>query len=147
MEGIASLGQGPFSVLTERFDSVNHVISVVTLKGHPLAGWRYWQAYSIGTNDVVIETGAYDQPGPGLKNYLGYYLAPRTILQGWQQYLQFIQNDLHVAQGSNLRGTLGGRQINTYRFDPNALLEGYWDYFGDYTNYFLNNVCQSTSCN
>jgi hypothetical protein len=145
--GILRNGQGPFSVLTERFDPVNHVISVVTLKGHPLAGWRYWRVYSIGTNDVVIETGAYDQPGPGLKNYRGFYLGRVVILKGWQHYLQFIQNDLHAPQGSNLQGTLGGRQIDTYRFDCDALLEGYWDYFGDYTNYLLNNVCLSTSCN
>jgi len=23
---------------------------------------------------------------------------------------------------------------------------GYWDYFGDFTGYILNNVCQSTVC-
>jgi hypothetical protein len=32
-------------------------------------------------------------------------------------------------------------------FDPNALVDGYWDYGGDFTGYILNNVCQSTSCN
>lgn len=26
------------------------------------------------------------------------------------------------------------------------LVNGYWDYFGDFTNYILNNVCQSTVC-
>jgi len=145
--GIASKGQGPFSVLTERFDPVNHVISVVTLKGHPLSGWRYWRVYSIGPNDLVIETGAYDQPGPGIKNYAGYYLGKGYISKGWYHYLQFIQNDLHAVQGSNLQGTINGRQINTYRFDHDALWQGYWDFAGDYANYLLNNVCLSTSCN
>ena len=28
-----------------------------------------------------------------------------------------------------------------------TLLQGYWDYSGSFTNYILNNVCQSTSCN
>ena len=68
------------SVMTERFDAANHTISAVTLAGHPLAGWRYWRVYSIGTNDVVIETGAYDQPGPGLKNYAGYFVTRKTAI-------------------------------------------------------------------
>ncbi len=147
LEGIWKIGQGPFSVLSERVDSVNHVISAVTLKGHPLAGWRYWRVYSIGTNDVVIETGAYDQPGPGLKNYAGFFVSRHTVSKGWFHYLQFIQNKLGAAQGSNLRGTLGGIQVPLYRFDQDILSEGYLDYPGDYTNYILSNVCQSTSCN
>ena len=77
LKGFNSALQKPFFVMTERVDSVNHVISVVTLKGHPLAGWRYWRVYSIGVNDVVIETGAYDEPAPGLANYAGYYIAIR----------------------------------------------------------------------
>ena len=67
--------QNAFSVMTERFDPTAHTISAVTLAGHPLAGWRYWRVYSIGTNDIVVETGAYDQPAPGPKNYIGYYVA------------------------------------------------------------------------
>jgi len=65
LEGWKSYLQNAFSVMTERFDPGEHTISAVTLQGHPLAGWRYWRVYSIGTNDVVIETGAYDQPAPG----------------------------------------------------------------------------------
>ena len=38
----------PFYIASERVDPTNHVISVVTLAGHPLAGWRYWRVYSIG---------------------------------------------------------------------------------------------------
>jgi hypothetical protein len=85
---IVQLGQAPFYIETERFDSVNHVISVVTLKGHPLAGWRYWRVYSIGTNDIVIETGAYDQPGPGPLNCAGYFIASGTVNKAWYQYLK-----------------------------------------------------------
>jgi hypothetical protein len=147
LSGWKSLLQEDFQVLTERIDPVNHVISVVTLQGHPLAGWRYWRVYSIGTNDVVIETGAYDQPGPGLKNYSGYYIAKGDILLGWQQYLQFIQSRLHAPQGSNLHNTLGGIQLQTYPWGNPTLLEGYWDYPGTFTDYILDNVCQSTSCN
>jgi hypothetical protein len=140
--------QKPFFIMTERFDPTNHVISVVTLKGHPLAGWRYWRVYSIGTNDVVIETGAYDRPGPGLKNYVGYYVASATVSKAWYQYLKVIQNDMQAPEGTNLQGTLGGIQVPVYRFNPEALLYGYWDYYpAPFTNYILNNVCQSTTCN
>jgi hypothetical protein len=66
--GVATLLQGPFSVGIERFDPVNHVISAVTLRGHPLAGWRYFRVYSIAPNDVVVETGAVDTAGPGPPN-------------------------------------------------------------------------------
>jgi hypothetical protein len=149
LRGVLSLGQGPFSVLTERFDPSAHVISVVTLKGHPLAGWRYWRVYSIGTNDVVIETGAYDQPGPGLKNYVGYYLGQGTVSLGWRQYLKYIQQSLGAPEGTHLRSTVGGIQLTFMpgQFNPEAVLDGYWDYWGDFTSYILNNVCESTSCN
>ncbi len=154
LEGLISLGQGPFSVLTERFDPVNHVISAVTLKGHPLAGWRYWRVYSIGTNDLVIETGAYDQPaaGSGLawwvrKNFWGYYFGLGTVSKGWQHYLEFIENDLHASRGSSLNNTLGGIPLKNYPFRTLNLTNSYWDYDKDFTSYILNNVCQSTSCN
>lgn len=143
LQGIAKLGQGPFSVLTERFDPANHVISAVTLKGHPLAGWRYWRVYSLGTNDIVVETGAYDQPGPGLKNYIGYYLAEGTVSLGWEHYLEFIQNDLQVPQGHSLNH-LGQ---NPAVIQQDQLRRGFWDYFGNYTSYILDNVCQAASCN
>jgi hypothetical protein len=70
------------------------VILAVTLKGHPLAGRRYWRVYSIGANEGVVETGAYDQPGPAPLNYVGYYLSQKSVSSGWRGYLQFIQRDL-----------------------------------------------------
>ena len=33
------------------------------------------------------------------------------------------------------------------QWEPRTLIDGYWDYAGSLTNYILNNVCQSTSCN
>ena len=126
---------------------MNYVISVVTLQGHPLAGWRYWRVYSIGTNDVVIETGGYDQPGPGPKNYAGYYWARGDVVNGWKQLLQFVQRALKAPVGSNLHNTLGGIPLRKYLWGNPTLLDGYWDWDGDFTNYILNNVCQSTSCN
>jgi hypothetical protein len=143
---VLNFTQPPFSIMTERYDSVNHVISVVTLHGHPLAGWRYFRVYSIGTNDVVVETGGYDQPAPGPLNWAGYFLGTLVLSRAWHNYLQFIQNDLGAPQGSNLQGTLGGIQEPLYPYDPDSLLDGYWDIHGLFTNYILTNVCVSPPC-
>jgi hypothetical protein len=139
--------QEPFYVMTERFDTTADTISVVTLEGHPLAGWRYWRVHSIGTNDVVIETGAYDQPGPTPLQYAGYYVAEGTIHKAWQEYMQYIQSHLRAPQGSNLGNSLGGIPLRKYPWGDGTLLQGYMDYYGDFTQYILNNVCQANSCN
>jgi hypothetical protein len=60
--------------------------------------------------------------------------------------MQFIQQRLNAPQGSSLNGTLGGVKLKNYE-GPYTLLQGYWDYAGDFTSYILNNVCQSSSCN
>lgn len=104
--------------------------------------------YSIGTNDVVVETGAYDQPGIPPNDYLGYFGGLRTVSRGWKHYLQFIQNDLHAAQGTQLKNSFNGIPLSDYGdyMPDNNLLDGYWDLNGDFTDYILNNICQSTSC-
>ena len=145
LQGAPGILQGPFSVISERFDPAARTISAVTLQGHPLAGWRYWRVYSIGTNDVVVETGAYDQPGPGPKNFLGYYITPRFLLKSWEYYLLFIQKDLRAPQGNHL--TTINRIARRGYPSSASWVKGYWDYFGDFTTYLLNNVCPSTSCN
>jgi hypothetical protein len=135
--------QAPFAVITERVDPVNHVISVVTAKGHPLSGWRYWRVYSVGPNDLVVETGAYDQPGPGVKNYVGYYLAIGSVLKGWEHFLEHIANRLGATQGSSLH-SFGGH------IDPHSqleILQGFYDLSGTYTDYILKNVCLASVCN
>jgi hypothetical protein len=146
LSGAPGFVQQPFYVASERVDSINHIISVVTLAGHPLAGWRYWRVYSIGTNDVVIETGAYDWPGPGLANYLGYYVAIGTVKEAWREYMNHIQVNLHAPRGTNLGTSLGGRPLQDLS-PPNNLQLGYWDYSGAFTNYILDNVCHATTCN
>jgi Glucodextranase, domain B/Bacterial Ig-like domain (group 2)/IPT/TIG domain/PQQ-like domain len=130
LRGLTSLGQGPFSVEVERFDTSADTISAVTLKGHPLEGWRYWRVFSIGTNDVVIETGSADLPGPGKKNYWGYYFFSFNQIEIWHQYLEYIKKKLGASQGSNF-------QYN--------LVQGEWGYRSQ--DYILNNVCQASWCN
>jgi hypothetical protein len=128
LHGIASLGQGAFSVRVKRFDPAAHTISVTTQKGHPLAGWRYWRVLSIGSNDVVIETGAVDKAAPGPLNYIGYYLGSSRQLKTWEDYLRFIQRSLNAKQGS----------IPSFN-----IVQGTW---GFDKVYLSNNICQASSC-
>jgi hypothetical protein len=137
----------PFAIETKRFDPVAHVISAVTLLGHPLAGWRYWRVYSIGANDVVVETGAYDQPAPGLMFYAGYYITQGTVKKSWMKYLQFIQSTLGTPQGTQIETSLGGLSLKDLSPSNGPPLNGYWDYSGAFTNYILNNACPGTICN
>jgi hypothetical protein len=136
--------QGPFSVQTERVDSNANTISVVTLVGHPLAGWRYWRVYSIGTNDVVIETGAVDTyAGPGLLhwgNYLGYFVAHQDQLDMWAADLRYILSDMRRITGldpSATQGTTGQYNVVNGGWDTSQVPP---------QNYILNQVCQSTHC-
>ena len=103
--------------------------------------------YSIGTNDVVIETGAYDAPAPGPLNYAGYYLSEGTVKQAWKEYMLYIQTtSLKVPQGTHIKTSLGGITLGDLSPYNGPIVNGYWDYSGAFTNYILNNVCQSTSC-
>jgi hypothetical protein len=70
-----------------------------------------------------------------------------TVSRGWQHYLEKIQTKIEASQGLKLHDTLGGIPLKNYPFRPIMLLNGYWDYDKDFTNYILDNVCQSTTCN
>lgn len=70
----------------------------MTLVGHPLAGWRYWRVFSIGVDDVVIETGAVDtsasillNPAKSFENFVGYYLFKKQQVKTWADDLRYIQ--------------------------------------------------------
>ena len=39
---------------------------------------------------------------------------------------------------------IGGNNLN---IRAEQLLDGIWDFYNHYTNFILNNVCQSTVCN
>ena len=99
------LGQGPFSVGVTQFNPQADTISIVTLNGHPLAGWRYWRAFSVGADDVVIETGAADTNAPGPLNYSGYYVLKGQQTKIWKEDLQYTLSDLSkqnlAKQGTN----------------------------------------------
>lgn len=130
-------GQGPFKVQIERYDPVANTMSAVTLQGHPIAGWRYWRVYSIGVNEVVVETGAVDTWGPGLKNYVGYWVSRYKQMEFWREYLEFIPTNI-VASG----------------LDPNAAevfgaypVQGVWNPVSPSQGDILYQVCRASSCN
>lgn len=133
--------QGPFSVQTERFDPTAHVISVVTLTGHPLAGWRYWRVYSVGTNDVVVETGAVDTSAGGFKNYLGYLALYKIQLKTWEDDLRYVFNQIKVNDDrSAVEGSTP--QYNIVKGEWNQAVSG-----SPSQTDILQNVCQSSTCN
>jgi hypothetical protein len=109
----------PFSVVVKGFSPSAQIISVVTLQGHPLRGRRYWRVFSVGTNDIVVETGAVDTPGPGPQNYIGYYLTKSDQIKVWQEDLQYILRDLSnqglAVKGSNSTFNLVNGEWNDAR--------------------------------
>jgi hypothetical protein len=70
-----------------------------------------------------------------------------TVSLGWKGYLAYIKTALPGAQQGFTWNTPGGIALRNYGWPDGPLLDGYWDYYGDFTQYILYNVCQSTSCN
>jgi RHS repeat-associated protein len=98
---LTRLVQPSFSVVVKRFSPEDHTISVVTLQGHPLAGYRYFRVFELDRPDhVIVETGAVDRAAMGLKNELGFHFGAGTQLKNWEQYLQFIAVDSKATVGS-----------------------------------------------
>jgi hypothetical protein len=112
-------GQGPFSVGIAQLNFDTNMMSAVTLKGHPLAGWRYWRVFPAGVNDLVVETGAVDAHGPGPKNFLGYYLLGWLQLKVWQREFEFIANDLRARGAGQQGSSLANNMVRgEWGFDP-----------------------------
>jgi hypothetical protein len=136
--------QEPFSVQTERFDTTAHTISAVTLPGHPLAGWRYWRVFSIGTNDLVVETAALDTyAGSAVKhplNWAGYYvdyLISGTQLKTWEDDLRYILKAVQSNDDSKaVQGTIPRWNI----------VKGVWNPSSPDESDILNTVCQAQTC-
>jgi hypothetical protein len=142
--------QDPFTVQTERFDTSARVISVVTMAGHPIAGWRYWRIFSLATNDYVVETGAIDTyaggglPGSPFRhplNWMGYYVVGRQDqLKIWEEDLRYILRDIQqTLDSSAVQGT-------TLRRD---LVKGVWSPDPDAPTQtaVFEVVCQAPTCN
>lgn len=132
------INENPFKVQSERFDTTNNAMSAVTLQGHPLAGWRYWRAYSVGIGEVVIETGAVDTSAPGPLNYAGYWTFRGLQKKLWQEYLEFILSDI----------------VKPQHLDPNATeiinpaypVYGIWNPASPSQSDILYQVCQASTC-
>jgi hypothetical protein len=126
----------------KRFDNTQDIISAVTLQGHPLAGWRYWHVYSIGMNDLVVETGAADVAGPGYINYKGYQALHKEQLKIWQELLQFILRDLQAD--NNGKGDPNATQGSNPQYNN---VNGEWNPTSPSLTQIMNYVCQAPTCN
>jgi len=133
---------------TRRFDTTADTISVVTMKGHPLEGWRYFRVFSIGTNDLVVETGAVDTyAGAGNiispllhpLNYSGYYIFKYKQLKIWEEDLRYILKDI-VQSRTDLNAKQGTNPLYNR-------VKGDWNPASPSQTEIKYNVCQSTDCN
>ena len=112
---ISNFGQPPFSVEVKRFNPSLHTVSVVTLRGHPIAGYRYWRVREIDRPDhLMVETGAVDEPGPTPSNSLMFHLMKGVQLEIWQNNLEYIAKDMGAAIG------------------PRSIVEGTWQWSQPY---------------
>src|SRR5262249_50086441 len=59
---IFGIGQRYFSVRVKHLDQQAGYFSVVTLTGHPLAGYRFWRVTDVGEGFLKLETGAVEHP-------------------------------------------------------------------------------------
>jgi len=86
-------GQADFFVDSVKFSNSasgsgpgDHFFAVVTLGGHPLRGWRFWRAHRV-SGDIVIETGAVDEPNGLLGRIKSWAGGDSAIMQLWQGLL------------------------------------------------------------
>jgi hypothetical protein len=119
--------QPPFSVEVIRYDPTAHTIAAKTLPGHPLIGWRYWRAFRLAPDRIVIETGAVDTPFGGFAGRVAFEIARADQVAVWQRYLEYT-----VQQ---LPGSAAVIDSPDYDLDE---LEGKWN--ADKT-YIMTHVC------
>ena len=97
---VYNFGQPPFSVEVKQFNPSIHTVSVVTLRGHPIAGYRYWRVREIDRpNHLMVETGALDEPGPTPFNSLMFRVMKGVRLDIWQKDFEYIAKDIGAAIG------------------------------------------------
>lgn len=92
-----SLGQAAFDVKVDKLDATNRFVSVVTLGGHPLSGFRFWRviATSGQSRDFTVETGAVEHnttSGDWFKANVGFGIdnGNNGVLRTWESLFQSI---------------------------------------------------------
>ena len=88
-------GQAPFYVTVKKFVNKSgqegegdHFFSVVTMGGHPLAGWRFWRVFRI-SGGIVVQTGAVDKPARWFGQLgNGVFGARSDVLNLWKFQMQ-----------------------------------------------------------
>ena len=124
---VEGIGQGDFDVKIDQIDHERRIMSVVTLSGHPLSGFRYWQvdAATGDSRDFTIVTGAVEHNtgyndwykatigGPVLTDRFPYVKHGRgndAVLETWEAMLR---NFVNFSGGTT--------------DDTQSRIEGYWD--------------------
>ena len=83
---LEEFGQYDFQVRVDQYDRRRRFVSVVTLTGHPLSGFRFWEveAASDQSKDFVIRTGAVEH-NTGYQDALKDLLGGHTgVLKTWE---------------------------------------------------------------
>lgn len=65
------------------------MVSVVTLQGHPLAGYRYWRVFEVGNGNIKVETSAADRAYRAIDR-LFCKDCDFAVLPIWHQYMEQI---------------------------------------------------------
>jgi hypothetical protein len=97
----------------------------MTDPNHPLAGWRYWRAFTVTGGHIRVETGAIDVPAPGIKNFFGFWISRGQQLDTWRQYMDHIWSVLNASNGASrlVDGPREGYLSGVWEFDKAYIIE------------------------
>ena len=84
-----------------KFSRAERFMSVVTLNGHPLAGWRFWEVKELDNGVIYVRTGAVDSPARSNDYIKGFLGGNRQILQMWNFLLD---NVITQSRGRQFTG-------------------------------------------
>jgi hypothetical protein len=141
--------QGPFDVVTVRYDPDSRVIVVETVDipsdpyhGHPLMGWRYFKVHQPEPNRIAVETGALSRPALEFNPALGVY---RWVAFGLDKYFFGDELQLWEQMLVNVHTALNeapypGATVSTS--DYPGLVGGKWDWMDK--KYIIGNLCGET---
>lgn len=116
--GLMAIGQPAFDVQVDQLDRNRRFISVVTLRGHPLSGFRFWEvvATSGQSRDFVVRTGAVEHTTRYNDLFkaeigVGFDNGNKAVLRTWASLLH------------SVAGQAGGTIVP----GPDTAIDGKWD--------------------
>jgi RHS repeat-associated protein len=111
LPGWRGAARPPFRVRVINYEP-NEIFSVVTLKGHPLAGYRFWRVLEGENGNIVVQTGAVEHVANRLES--SWPLKGDADDHAFLLWRQVMDDVLDFSDGRRVRGT---------EFDD---LEGTW---------------------